>query len=130
MLRASSLVIGMHSVDALKVAWTRGWIFQELAFGELDADGLGRLFSIMRDLGLALVGEGTEANLEAFAVACSTFANLLADRGYVQTWKRDNTLLALGEGLSTPSVLFERCGAGIISRERFQACIKKNIYHE
>ena len=41
MLYAESIAIGswMHSIDTLKVALSRDWIFQELAFGELDAVG-------------------------------------------------------------------------------------------
>lgn len=82
-LYANNPVMGdwLMSVDNLESAITRGWIFQEMAFGPLCADSLQVFFGNIRKLGKSLVG-GNKKAIKAYISAITQVSALLSRRGY------------------------------------------------
>ena len=79
-LYAEQIIIGdwLFSIENLVAALPRGWIFQEIAFCELDAKAVQHFTGILRKLGLA--ARESLAALETFLSACALVSTLLGRR--------------------------------------------------
>lgn len=71
----------LMSLDSLDKALPRGWIFQESAFGTLDASCTASLFADMRKLGLQYLKRGDEPSCVALLKAGRLLAKLFERRG-------------------------------------------------
>lgn len=92
-LYATSFVLGdwFQSIQKLKVAMTRGWIFQESAFGELDADAALVFIKFLRQLGLNLQ-HGSNGAVKEYISALTVVSEFLNRRGYSRNAEESEVL--------------------------------------
>ena len=86
-LYAQQIVVAdwLLSLAKLEEAMTRGWIYQESAFGTLDMDCLTNLCSEMRAIAQRYISVGDEPSCIALFKACRLFAKLFERRALNHT---------------------------------------------
>lgn len=86
----------LMSTEKLTSALTRGWIFQEMAFGPLCTDAVRFFFKDLRQLGLAIVNGGKKA-IKAYIAATTAMSSLCSRRGYPTSCLSSPMLTALSK---------------------------------
>jgi len=85
----------MLNADNLTSALTRGWIFQEMAFGPLCGVAMSRFFEDLRRLGLAIVDGDGDGPIKAYISAMTAMSSLCSRRGYPTSSQTSAMLTAL-----------------------------------
>ena len=115
---------------------TRGWIYQESAFGELCANTMQQMMLSIR--GLSGVGQPERVEMVPFLQACMNVGLLLARRGYESRWfeVREEgglkTLAEYGDQLFMNNIcntLSSRCGWNFDDIREYLVKNVENIAH-
>ena len=85
MLYAECIVLGdwMLDLDRVGTALTRTWIYQEMAFGALDEQEMGRIFEQLRERGRKVINDpSNDEAVKSYVLGCGQVASLLGRRAF------------------------------------------------